>query len=144
MKNKKGFVLTNVVAIMLFVVLLSNIIVLTISFYARMNSNKKNAFDNKLIYSKIFNEFCSNNGEITSEYDFDILKIDNENNTNQKAVVVLNKNEQDKTKILFYAIYDFENNMTLAKQSQNFSLSIKTVGTTNYYYLADIIKYAEV
>ena len=144
MKKKKGFVLANVVAIMLFVILLSNIIALTISFSIRLTINKRNAFDNKIIYSKIFNEFCLNNGEITSEYDFDILTIENEGNIKQKAVVVLNKNEQDKTKILFYAIYDFDNNLTLAKQSQNCSLSIKNIDGTNYYYLGNIIKYTEV
>lgn len=142
MNRKRGFALMSAVIIMTIVVAFSMLLfsfILQTKSYAKFSTTTLN---NKIKFQKIYADFLDNE-QIDEIYDDDVKIYTSDENSKIKALVVKSKNAKT-AQISFLAVYDFSQNQNLAKQNQNFYLTIKNFNGVNYYYLADIVRYEKV
>ena len=140
MKSKKRGVALLSVIVMMSVVVCFSLLIYTLIISSNVANIYEKTISKKIILTnKIFDDFVDN-GVIDNEYEI-AVKVFSENE-NLKAVVAKNENSDD-TNLYFLAVYDFENNKIIARQSDNFYITIKQYEGRNYYYLADVVRYKE-
>ena len=143
MKNKKrGVALPSVIVLMSIVVAFSLLLITMVAGSNISTQYQIAKLEKQIAVSKMQADFVDN-GSLDGEYTQTFEIIGNDQNTDQKALVVKKKSGSD-TDLYFLLIYDFAQNKVLAIQTENFAISTKQIGETTYYYLADIIKYKEV
>ena len=139
--KKKGIALMSALVLMSVIISFTGLFLALVQSFNLANKIEQKRIQNLTTYYNIRKDFLENQ-VIDNEYDFDIEVI--EHDTNTKAVVVKRKNNSNIEGIIYYFIYDFSNSKLLAEQNKNFYITIKNDGGTNYYYLADLVKYMEV
>ena len=150
-KNKrKGVVIASTLVFMTIVICFSSIIFLLIASTTIKNKIQDNKLEKYIKTQKIRLDLIENYGSVTenttveNDYNLNIEIIVNPNNTNQKAVVVKKLSAVAKTDLYYYCIYDFDENKMLAEQTDKFYITQKDDSGTQYYFLADLIRYKEV
>ena len=142
MKNKKkGVALPSVIALMGVVVAFS-LLMITLAVGSNISYQSQTLQLNKQITVNKMKVDFVDDGVVDGEYDHSYEIVENDQNPNQKALVVKKKNNSD-IDLYFLFVYDFAENKVLANQTESFAISTKQVGEKTYYYLADIIKYKE-
>ena len=71
----------------------------------------------QIITAKIYNDFI-NDGTIDGQYELYFQVIENEENANQKALLVKESSTASATNLYYLIIRDFSQNKTLANQTQ--------------------------
>lgn len=142
MKNKKrGAALISSVVLMMVVITFS-LLMFTIIINSRATVKYNEVVTAKnIMVNKVCKDFVDD-GDIDGDYDLYLQIYENPENSNIKAVVA--KKQQTSANIYFLVVYDFENNEIIAKQQQNFELSVKNVDGQNYYFLPGDVKYERV
>ena len=145
--KKKGVALLSTLIFMTVVICVSLLLFTVLTYGALANKYQQQKLEKQVTIKKIFKDFVDNQ-TIDGTYDYDVEIYTNENNANQKAVVVKKSGAVAKN-MLYYCICEFDsevptNYQILAQQEKNFYLTTRIVNGVNYYYLADLIKYVEV
>ncbi len=139
--KKKGIALMSALILMTVIISFTGLFLVLVKTFNLSNKVEQKRTQNLSTYYKIKADFLDNQ-IVDDEYDFDIEVVEHDANT--KAVVVKRKNSSNIEGMFYYFIYDFSNSKLLAEQNKNFYLTIKNDGGTDYYYLADLVKYMEV
>lgn len=139
-KNNKGIAMPMVVVLMAVVLCFSLLIITLVLNASLSNKYQSLILQKQIVTAKIYDDFIDD-GDIDCEYDLYFQIIENENNANQKALVVKKTSTSSATNLYYLCIRDFEQNKTLANQTENFSITKRVVEGQEYYYLADLIKY---
>lgn len=142
MKNKKKGIAIPTVVVLMSVIVAFSLLLINLVVGAQI-STKAQAMEleKQITISQMKLDFAQN-GTLIGTYSQSFEIFENEQNQNQKALVVKKSNQSD-FDLYFLFIYDFEQNKVLANQTANFAISEKQIGEKTYYYLADIIKYKE-
>ena len=139
--KKKGIALMSALILMTVIISFTGLFLVLVKTFNLSNKVEQKRTQNLSTYYKIKADFLDNQ-IVDDEYDFDVEVVEHDANT--KAVVVKRKNSSNIEGMFYYFIYDFSNSKLLAEQNKNFYLTIKNDGGTDYYYLADLVKYMEV
>ena len=139
--KKKGIALMSALILMSVIISFTGLFLALVQSFNLANKIEQKRIQNLTTYYNIRKDFLENQ-VIDNEYDFAVEVIEHDANT--KAVVVKRKNNSNIEGIIYYFIYDFSNSKLLAEQNKNFYITIKNDGGTDYYYLADLVKYMEV
>ena len=143
--KKKGVAIVSAVIFMTIIVAVSGLLFTLMASLNLKNLQQKNKLQRYITMQQIQREFVAN-GEVTGEYQYDVEVFNNSNLTKQgvQAVVVKKDSSSSATDLIYYVVYDFDNQKILAEQTQNFYITIKDISGTDFYYLADLVKYKEV
>lgn len=141
MKNKRKGIAIPMVVVLMAVVVCFSMLIFTIVLNATLSNKYQSlVLQKQIVTAKIYNDFISD-GTIDGQYELYFQVVENEENANQKALVVKESSTSSATNLYYLVIRDFSQNKTLANQTENFSITKKVVGGQEYYYLADLIKY---
>ena len=145
--KKKGVALLSTLIFMSVVICVSLLMFAILTYSAVANKYEQQKLEKQVTLSKIFDDFVDNQ-TINNSYDFDVQIYTNQDNTNQKAVVVKKTGASAKN-LYYYCICEFDsvvptNYQILAQQQKDFYLTTQNVDGVDYYFLADLIKYVEV
>ena len=133
--KKKGSTILSAIFLLTIVVSFSMLLFALVASSSLLNKYQDNIVQKSIITSKIHRDFVQDS-TIDDTYDYLIDVIENDSNTNQKAVVVYKTNVRSINNIYYYCIYDFAENKVIAEQSDNFYIT----NISGDFYLANIVK----
>ena len=144
-KREKGIAIVSALIFMTIIIAVSGLIFTLMASLNVKNIVQKKKIEQQITFQQIKKDF-KEDGKINGEYDYNIEIFNNTNASKSgvQAVVVKKYSSASATDLLYYMIYDFDNQKILAEQTENFYITIKNVDDVNFYYLANIVKYKEV
>ncbi|HAJ78051.1 MAG TPA: hypothetical protein DCO89_03190 [Clostridiales bacterium] len=144
-KKEKGIAIVSALIFMTIIIAVSGLLFTLMASLNAKNIVQKKKIEQQITFQQIKKDF-KEDGKINGEYDYNIEIFNNTNASKSgvQAVVVKKYSSASATDLLYYMIYDFDNQKILAEQTENFYITIKNVDDVNFYYLANIVKYKEV
>ena len=143
--KKRGVAIASALIFMTIIIVVSGLLFTLMASLNTKNIFQKKKLERYLLLQQIKQDFADN-GTINGEYEYNVEIFDNANppQNGVQAVVAKEDNSSSSTNIIYYVVYDFDNQKILAEQTENFYLTIKNIDGVDFYYLANLVKYKEV
>ena len=144
-RKKKGVAIVTALIFMTIIIAVTGLLFALMASLTSKNIIQKNKLKRFVTLQQIKNDFIDN-GFIDAEYEYDVQIFNNSNATQSgvQAVVVKKDNVESSIDLIYYVVYDFDNQKVVAEQTENFYLTIKNIDNVDFYYLANLVKYKEV
>lgn len=132
MRKRRAAALPGAIAICTLLLIISLTVTTVIFSIVATNKIKAVNIDNNLYYLTYHNEFIDNNGD-KSSFPTDKVNWETYNDGDIKVLVAKSKITNS---LLFYSVYDFDQNKVLAYQTRDFYCPI----IDGHYYYAGIVE----
>lgn len=144
-RRKRGVALVSAIIFMTIIVAVSSLLFTLMASLNFKNIVEKKKIERYATLQQIKKDFIDD-GVVNNEYDYDVETFNNSNmaQSGVQAVVVKKDSNLPNTDLIYYVVYDFDNQKLLAEQTENFYITIKNTDGVDFYYLANLVKYKEV